>query len=275
MQRLDRQAVFAFQELGALAMTNRRWLLPAMRAVGRRQINKTIKDPELRRKVTPTDEIGCKRVMLTDDWYPDADPAQRRAGHRPDRQVTATGIRTADGVERPADVIVLATGFRSHEFVAPMEIVGSGGRQPEPRSGRGFRAPTSGSRVPAFPNLFLLYGPNTNGGTGSVIYTIEAGIAHVIAALRELERTGADRIELREEAAERFDRELRAALSDTVWHSGCTNWYVDERGHDPNQWPWTWSAYRRRAGAISARRLSVLDGAFPRRGAGVTSVGDA
>ncbi len=250
VHRLDRQAVFAFQEFGALAMTNRRWLLPAMRAVGRRQITKTIKDPELRRKVTPTDEIGCKRVMLTDDWYPAL--TQPNVELVTDRlsQVTATGIRTADGLERPADVLVLATGFRSHDFIAPMEIIGSSGHSLA-QAWAGVPRAYLGLTVPSFPNLFLLYGPNTNGGTGSVIYTLEAGITHVIAALRELERTGADRIELREEAAERFDRELRTALSGTVWHSGCTNWYVDERGHDPNQWPWTWSTYRRRAGALS------------------------
>ena len=107
-----------------------------------------------------------------------------------------------------------------------------------------------GMSVPGFPNLFLLYGPNTNGGTGSVIYTIEAGIAHVIAALDELDRADARRIEVRAEAADAFDRELRAALAGTVWHSGCTNWYVDENGNDPNQWPWLWSAYRRRTARI-------------------------
>jgi hypothetical protein len=99
--------------------------------------------------------------------------------------------------------------------------------------------------------MFLLYGPNTNGGTGSVIYTIEAGMAHVIAALRELERTGTRSIEIRREAADEFDRELRAALAGSVWHSGCTNWYVDERGNDPNQWPWTWTTLRRRAGQLA------------------------
>jgi cation diffusion facilitator CzcD-associated flavoprotein CzcO len=231
-------------------MTNRRWLLPAMRAVGRRQITKTIKDPELRRKVTPTDEIGCKRVMLTDDWYPAL--TQPNVELVTDRlsQVTATGIRTADGLERPADVLVLATGFRSHDFIAPMEIIGSSGHSLA-QAWAGVPRAYLGLTVPSFPNLFLLYGPNTNGGTGSVIYTLEAGIAHVIAGLRALERAGADRIELRPEAAERFDRELRAALRETVWHSGCTNWYVDERGHDPNQWPWTWTAYRRRTAVIS------------------------
>ena len=97
-----------------------------------------------------------------------------------------------------------------------------------------------GVTVPGFPNLFLLYGPNTNGGTGSVVATIEAAMRHVIAALRELERRGARTIEVRREAAEAFDRSLREALAGTVWHAGCTNWYVDEHGNDPNQWPWTW-----------------------------------
>ena len=107
-----------------------------------------------------------------------------------------------------------------------------------------------GLSVPGFPNLFLLYGPNTNGGTGSVIYTIESGVRHVIAALRELERANARRIEVRRHAAEAFDRELRTALSGTVWHTGCTNWYVDEHGNDPNQWPWLWTTYRRRTARL-------------------------
>jgi hypothetical protein len=105
--------------------------------------------------------------------------------------------------------------------------------------------------VPGFPNMFLLYGPNTNGGTGSVIYTIEAGMAHVISALEELERTDARRIAVRHQAAQEFDRELRTALAGTVWHTGCTNWYVDEDGNNPSQWPWLWSAYRGRTARIT------------------------
>jgi hypothetical protein len=106
--------------------------------------------------------------------------------------------------------------------------------------------------VPGFPNMFLLYGPNTNGGTGSVIYTIEANVNHVIGALRELERARARRIELNAARLEEFDRELRAALAASVWHTGCTSWYVDENGNDPNQWPWLWSTYRKRAERIDA-----------------------
>ena len=163
--------------------------------------------------------------------------------------MTPAGIRTEDGRERPADVLVLATGFKTHGFVAPMEIVGAGGRTLA-QEWAGVPRAYLGLSVPGFPNMFLLYGPNTNGGTGSVIYTIEAGMGHVIAALAELERADARRIEVRREAADEFDRELRAALAGTVWHTGCTNWYVDENGNDPNQWPWLWSTYRRRTAQI-------------------------
>ena len=125
-------------------MTRHRWLLQPFRAIGRRQINKAIDDPELRRKVTPTDEFGCKRMMLTDEWYPTLTKPNVDLVTDRIAEVTPTGIRTADGTERPADVLVLATGFKSHAFVAPMEIAGA--ERPHAGGGVGAtsRAPTSG-----------------------------------------------------------------------------------------------------------------------------------
>jgi cation diffusion facilitator CzcD-associated flavoprotein CzcO len=245
LQRLDRAAIFAFMELGALAMTSQRWLLPPFRAIARRQITSAISDPELLAKVTPSDELGCKRLMLTDEWYPTLTRPNVELLTDAIAEVTPHGITTEDGCERAADVIVLATGFETHGFVAPMEIVGVAGRTladewaPAPHA-------YLGMSVAGFPNMFLLYGPNTNGGTGSVIYTIEAGMRHVLAALAELSTREAQRIEVRRAVAAQFDRELRDALRGTVWHTGCTSWYVDDQGNDPNQWPWLWSTYRRR-----------------------------
>jgi cation diffusion facilitator CzcD-associated flavoprotein CzcO len=250
LHRLDRALIFAFNEFGAAAMTRQSWLLPILRAIGRRQIHSAIADPELRRKVTPSDEIGCKRIMLTDDWYPSLTEPNVELVDERIEAVTPTGIRDATGVERHADAIVLATGFASHDFVAPMEIAGREGRTLTAEWEDVARA-YLGLSVPGFPNLFLLYGPNTNGGTGSVVNTLECGIGHVLAALREMERHRAERIEVRREAAEAFDGELRAALARTVWHSGCTNWYVDEDGNDPSQWPWLWSTYRRRTATLA------------------------
>jgi cation diffusion facilitator CzcD-associated flavoprotein CzcO len=249
LQRLDRAAVFGFMEFGAAAMTNRPALLSVFRAAGRHQIKSAIKDPELRRKVTPTDEVGCKRVMLTDEWYPTLTKPNVDLITERIAEITPTGVRDAQGTERAADAIVLATGFKTHGFVAPMEIAGAGGHTLA-EEWAGVPRAYLGMSVPGFPNMFLLYGPNTNGGTGSVIYTLEAGVGHVIAALEELDRAHAKRMELRRATAEAFDRELRAALETTVWHTGCTSWYVDENGNDPNQWPWLWSNYRKRTATI-------------------------
>jgi cation diffusion facilitator CzcD-associated flavoprotein CzcO len=250
LQRADRAAVFAFMELAAAGMTSQRWLLGPFRAIARRQINRAIADERLRAAVTPTDEIGCKRLMLTDEWYPTLTRPNVELITDAIAEVTANGIRLEDGRVRPADVLVLATGFQTHGFVAPMEIVGAGGRT---LAEEWAEVPYAylGTSVPGFPNMFLLYGPNTNGGSGSVIYTIEAGVNHVIAALGELERARASRIEVRRRCAEEFNQELRAALAGTVWHTGCTSWYVDENGNDPSQWPWLWSAYRRRTARIA------------------------
>jgi len=258
LQRLDRAGNFAFHELGALAMTtDRPWLRKTFRALARHQINGAIKDPDLRVKVTPGDEIGCKRVMLTDDWYPTlVQPNVELVVDRIER-VLASGVRTVDGRERPADVLVLATGFATHGFVAPMEITGTGGRSLA-EEWAGVPRAYLGLTVPGFPNLFLIYGPNTNGGTGSVIFTIESGVRHVISALQEMDRRRARRIEVRRRALEQFDRELRSALHQTVWHTGCTNWYVDENGNDPNQWPWLWSTCRRRTARIDGDAYELM-----------------
>ena len=244
-QRIDRALILGFMDLGAAGMTRYPALLAPFRAVARRQISGAIEDPELIAKVTPSDEVGCKRLMLTDEWYPTLTKPNVELVTDPIAEITTDSVRTADGTERPTDVLVLATGFDSHAFVAPMAVSGVGGLDlaevwtPTARAYLGLS-------VPGFPNMFLLYGPNTNGGTGSVIYTIEAGMTHVIEALRELDRRGARRVEVERSAADAFDAELRSALAGTVWHSGCTNWYVDEDGNDPSQWPWLWSTYRRR-----------------------------
>jgi cation diffusion facilitator CzcD-associated flavoprotein CzcO len=256
LQRLDRMAILSFMELSAAAQTNRPWLLKPFRAVARRQITKAIRDPELRRKVTPSDEIGCKRILITDDWYPTLTKANVELVTERIVEVTPTGIRTADGTERPAEALVLGTGFNVHAGLAPMEVVGAGGRTLAEEWAYLARA-YLGLSVPGFPNMFLLFGPNTGGGSGSVLYTIEAEMAHVIAALRELERANAPRIEVSREAAEAFDRELRAALVGTVWQSGCKSYYLDENGNNPAIWPWHWSAYRRRTARLEPGAYEV------------------
>jgi cation diffusion facilitator CzcD-associated flavoprotein CzcO len=257
LQRIDRKSVQAIMEFGAIGMTRRKWLLTPLKALGRKRIRDAIADPALQEALTPKDEFGCKRVMVSDDWY--------RALAKPNvgvitggvERITAQGVVGGDGVERPADVLVLATGFKSHDFVAPMEIRGVGGCRLADEWAETPKA-YLGLSVPGFPNMFLLYGPNTNGGTGSVVFIVEAGMTHVLAALAELKRTGTRTIEVRREIADDFHREVKQALPDTVW-TGCGNWYLDESGHSPNQWPWRWATYTRRTRQLEPGAYLVGD----------------
>jgi cation diffusion facilitator CzcD-associated flavoprotein CzcO len=245
LQRADRKFTFAALETMTLALTSQPWMRKGFEAVGRWQIRRGIDDQELRELVTPSDEIFCKRIMLTDAWYPTLARDNVSVITQPIKKLTPEGILLGDGEERPTDVIVYATGFESHAFIAPMQISGISGRTLEEAWGGVPRA-YYGLSVPEFPNMFMLYGPNTNSGSGSVIFTIESGVQHVIAALREMQRQGAHTIEVRRGAAEAFNAELQAVLRTSVWHTGCTNWYVDADGNDPSQWPWLWSRYRRK-----------------------------
>jgi cation diffusion facilitator CzcD-associated flavoprotein CzcO len=256
LARIDRLAAHLFMEYGAIGMTKRKWMLAPLKAIGQRRIHSAIKDPALRRAVTPTDQVGCKRLMVTDEWYTTLAKPKVHLITGGVARITPTGVVGGDGVERPADVLVLATGFQSQDFVAPMEIYGVGGR---PLAEEWAETPKAylGLSVPSFPNMFLLYGPNTNGGTGSVIFTVEAGMRHVLAALAELERTGARRIEVRRDVADEFHRSVREALADTVWMAGCGNWYLDANGHSPNQWPWRWGVYARRTRELEPGAYSV------------------
>ena len=161
LQRLDRAAAFGFYEFGTLALTSQPRLRPAFRRLARHQITKTIKDPELRRKVTPVDEVGCKRIMPTDAWYPTLTRSNVELLTDPITMVTRRGIQTQGGFENAVDVIVFATGFKTHGFVTPWSH-GSGDRA---SAGLGPRATrVSRPQRPGFLNLFLLYGPNIGGG---------------------------------------------------------------------------------------------------------------
>ena len=147
--------------------------------------------------------------MITDDWYPTLTKANVDLVTDPIVEVTPTAIRTEDGTERPAEVLVLATGFKMHPYVPPMEIAGVGGRTLA-EEWADFPRAYLGLSVPGFPNMFHVFGPNTGVGGGSIIYMIEAGMGHVIAALEELERTGARRIEIKTRGRRGF--RPRAAL---------------------------------------------------------------
>jgi cation diffusion facilitator CzcD-associated flavoprotein CzcO len=211
----------------------------------RRQLRTQIADPALRRVLTPDFPVGCKRIIISDDYLPALARDNVEVITAPIAAVTPDGLVTADGTGFPVDTIIYGTGFTATEFLAPMEIVGRTGRRLRADAWAAGAAAYLGMTVPEFPNLFLLYGPNTNLGNNSVVVMIEAQVRYVLACVRRLVASGGA-LEVDPAVFARYQQELAADLHHTVWEAGCTSWYKTASGRVTNNWPRRVLSYRDR-----------------------------
>ena len=222
-----------------------------------------VRDPELRAKLRPDYEIGCKRILVASNYYPALTRPNVEVVTDRIREVTASGIVTEDGVERPVDTIILSTGFQTNDFIAPMEVRGIGGRDLNEAWRAGAEAHL-GLTVSGFPNFFVLYGPNTNLGAGSIIYMIESQFSYVLEAIRTLSRSGAAYLDVREAAQDAFSREVQRRLEASVWQTGgCNSWYRDESGRNTNNWPGFQLEYRRRTRELNLDEYRLVKASEP------------
>ncbi|MHA6617586.1 alpha/beta hydrolase fold domain-containing protein [Pseudonocardia sp. DLS-67] len=241
----------AFFETGALGLTSLRAASLPLRLAAVALRRSQVPDPALRSRLTPDHPIGCKRILISSDYYPALRRPHVDVITEAITEVTAAGVRTAGGREHPADVIILGTGFAATEFLTPMKVFGAGGQELSERWRDGATAHL-GITVPGFPNLFLLYGPNTNLGSGSIVHMLECQIGYVRQAL-DLLRSGVRTLTVRPEVAARSDTEIQRRLARSVW-TGCHNWYRTATGRVVNNWPGTMREYARRT-----RHLKVTE----------------
>lgn len=224
----------------------------------------SVASPELRRQLTPDYPIGCKRILLSNDYLKTFDQPHVHLVTEGIRRITEHGIETLDGQQHTVDAIIHGTGFAATEFLSPMRISGRDGLDLN-QAWQGGAAAYLGISVPGFPNFFMLYGPNTNLGHNSIIHMLESQISHVMQARQALLDSGARQLEVDEHRHQRFQLRIQRRLATSVW-SGCKSWYVDERGHNSTNWPgFTWS-YRwlaRYAGLAAYRLSSPLDAQSP------------
>jgi cation diffusion facilitator CzcD-associated flavoprotein CzcO len=260
-----RAGIYWVRELFVLGFMNQR-LAKWQERLPLAHLYHQVKDRDLRRKLKPHYAMGCKRVLVSDDYYP--------AMTQPNVDLVTDGIReirphsivAEDGTERAVDVIVLSTGFRVADMPAQEKLRGRGGKlladvwQGRPQALRG-------TTMAGFPNLFMLLGPNTGLGHNSVVYMIESQIAYVMDCLRTMDQRGADVVEARQEAQDAFNERVQRATEGTVWTSGgCVSWYLDAEGKNRVLWPgFSWKfgqAVRRFDPAeyvLGARGDSVVD----------------
>lgn len=194
-----------------------------------------LKDPDLRRRAWPDYTFGCKRVLFSSYYLPALERPNVELVTDAIARMTPAGIVTTDGATHPVDCVIWATGFQTTEFVFPMQITGADGRDLHEQWSGGAHAHL-GMTVPGFPNMFVLYGPNTNTSGGSIIFYLETQAAYIRQALRQIRDRGAGAIEVRPEVEAASDRALQARFAGTAW-TQCDSWYRDEHGRIVTNWP--------------------------------------
>ena len=236
-QKVARGGVYALREFNLLAFTGKGKMRALAEREALRHLASHISDPVLRATVTPTYQLGCKRVLISNDYFPAlAQPNVTVVPHGV-HEVRPHSVIAADGSEHQADVIVFGTGFHVMDMPVAQRITGRSG---ESLSAHWGDRPSAhrGTTVAGFPNLFLLLGPNTALGHSSVVLMIEAQIQYVLGAIKAMDRNGASSLDVRASSQEAYNVELQQLLSTTVWNQGgCKAWYTNASGHNFTLWP--------------------------------------
>jgi cation diffusion facilitator CzcD-associated flavoprotein CzcO len=194
-----------------------------------------LRDRDVRARAMPDYTFGCKRILFSSDYLPALQRPNVELVTDPIARISPHSLVTASGREHEADCLIWATGFRTNDFMLPMEIAGAGGRTLQEAWASGPHAHL-GMAVPGFPNMFVMYGPNTNTSGGSIIVYLEAQAAYIRQALTRTRERGAAAIEVRDSVEAAADREVQARFAGTAW-TRCDSWYRDQHGRVVANWP--------------------------------------
>jgi cation diffusion facilitator CzcD-associated flavoprotein CzcO len=248
-----RTFLFWMLEIRVLGFLKKGWLRRQGEKEALKHLAAQVTDPELRAKLTPAYEFGCKRVLISNDFYPTLERANIELVIEAIGEVRAHSIVTRDGIERPVDVLIFGTGFRVTDVLLGTRIVGRAGVEIHDAWKERVTA-FLGITVAGFPNFFLLLGPNTGLGHNSVVLMIEAQVRYVMSCLGMMRRRGQAVMEVRDASQRRFADRIREKLAGTVWLAGgCRSWYQDQRtGESPVVWPGSVVEYQRRTRSASA-----------------------
>lgn len=209
----------------------------------KRNLRKSVRDPELRAKLTPDYAVGCKRLIINSTFYDAVQRDNTRLETTAISRISEQGVITADGTEHKLDVLILATGFKPFDFMRPMDLKGRDGLDINTAWSKKIQAYRSVC-LPGFPNFFLMLGPHSPIGNYSVIAMSEVQTAYILKLIDHWKRGTLETVEATEEAKVRFNDYLRGGMRDTAWMGGCQSWYLDGDG-EPALWPYDWNQWAR------------------------------
>jgi cation diffusion facilitator CzcD-associated flavoprotein CzcO len=257
-QRLARSIIYWQRELFAIGFVYQPERLEEGMKIGRRHLARQVADPVLRAKLTPHYTLGCKRILLSNDFYPAVSQPNVEVVTERIREVRAHSIITGDGREYEIDAIICGTGFHVTDAQLPHCIYGRGGQSLAESWQKGQEA-YLGTSVAGFPNLFLLIGPNTGLGHTSMIFMIESQLNYIIDCLRIMRRRKQQTVEVRPEIQKAFNIEMQKRMQRTVWTSGCASWYLDASGKNTTLWPGFTFEFRRRTRHFDTRSYRLVE----------------
>lgn len=239
-------------------------IMNAATRLAQRHLEKQVADPVLRAKLTPHYAMGCKRILVSDDYYPALTRPSVEVISDRIHEIRAHSIVTGDGREHEVDAIICGTGFHVTDIQMPTRIQGNGGQSLAARWSEGASA-YLGTTVSGFPNMFLLIGPNTGLGHNSIVFMIEAQIHYILSCLRKINKKKLQSVEVRTEVQARFDAEIQRKMLSTVWASGCTSWYLDAKGHNTTLWPGFTFEFWRKTLRFDSQHYHLLPRSAPPR----------
>ena len=259
VQRLARWAIYWRHEARALGfIVNPKWMKAPMRFASS-YLERRVPDPVLRVKLTPDYLLGCKRVLLSSDYYPALTQPNVDLVTTPIREIVDDGLVTEDGHRYCVDAIICGTGFDVADAGAPFPVIGAGGADLDARWRSDGPQAYLGASIAGFPNFFMMIGPNTGLGHNSMVYMIESHIAYIASCLRALCRRGARTMEVRDEVQGAFNERLQDAFRRTVWMSGCRSWYLSKSGRNTALWPGFAFAFRWLTRRVRAEDYRFVD----------------
>lgn len=234
--KLSRVWMYLQHEARAFAFVTWRAALRAKRGAFFQHLERGVGDPQLRKRLIPDYNFGCKRILLSNEFFPAMARANVELVTQDVREIRPHSIVDVTGTERAVDCIVFATGFSASDFLAPMKIAGIGGQDLHQCWKAGAEA-YLGMSVAGFPNLFMLYGPNTNLAHNSIVYMIEGQIRYVMACLERLRRGEIRALDVKKSIQDTFNARIQGRLQKSVWAKGCTSWYLNAARKNTTNWP--------------------------------------
>lgn len=257
-QKLMRAGLYTMLETRVLGFVVNPKLMTFVQRIAKAHIKRQVPDRALRAKLTPNYTIGCKRVLISNDYYPSLTQPHVDVVTDEVREIRGNAVITADGTSREVDAIILGTGFTVQDPIPRGAIFGRGGRDLwDCWNEQGVEA-YLGANVHGFPNFFMLMGPNTGLGHTSQVYMIESQIAYVMDCIRQMRASNLRSIDVRADVQQRFNEKVQGSVNAAIWNQGgCKSWYLDARGRNTTIWPGFTFVFRNKTRRFDISKYAV------------------